>query len=605
MAVHASPDPASPASPASPSPEKRHGGCIVPGIKDDIVAGRYRIERLLGVGSSGFVVEARHIYLRRRVTLKILASTTKAHQTSQRRHLAVAHRAAGLRGRHIARVVDTGFTEDGTAFVATEHLEGRTLESELGERGVLPTAVAVRWILEACEGLAEAHATGIVHGDLKPQNLFLAGKPPAQTDTVHTASDGRVLKILDFGMASPVDEGTDEGTSTWFASPAYLSPEQIHDPASVDARTDVWALGVILQQTISGSLPFASDTVSGMLVSVAYDEPALLTGADVPFELARVVRSCLSKRPDARPADVAALATMLAPFAGERGLAAAARVESALSLAPPPMAMVRSIEDDVPAAEATVAVAYAPPGATAMPKTIQTRGGALVLSRSRRQDGGRAMRVDAERVRGRRRTAAFVTLGLAGALAVAGLLAPSPSSSASPAVSEATNAAHALVATTEVTSAEIAPNEPTAVATPTAPTGAPASPSVVIKGVVVPTPVAVLPAAPPVAPIVQVPSPRALPPAPPVFPSTPRPVAGTSVGDASRGATNASAASATSAAQSQDRSRARRSETTAPPSVRNASKETRSGKAHSALAVREDPYVKGFTHPTRLNERRK
>ena len=272
---------------------------VVPGFKIEggTIAGRYRVEKLLGAGSSGFVVAARHVYLRRRVTLKILASTTSAHQQAQRRHLVAAHKAAALRGPHIARIVDTGFTEDGMPFIATERLEGRTLAEELADRSELPPAEAVRWVLQACEGLAEAHSAGIVHGDLKLQNLFLAGDASASS-TDHGDRPARVLKILDFGMATPVDDRDDEGTVAWFASPAYLAPEQIRDPLNVDARADVWALGVILHELIAGRLPFAADTVSGMLVAVAYDEPAMLVAESVPFELARIAHACLSKDPE-------------------------------------------------------------------------------------------------------------------------------------------------------------------------------------------------------------------------------------------------------------------------------------------------------------------
>ncbi|MCW5835821.1 MAG: serine/threonine protein kinase, partial [Labilithrix sp.] len=319
--------------------DKGKAASIVPGfkIKGDTIAGRYRVEKLLGAGSSGFVVAARHVYLRRRVTLKILTSTTTAHQQAQRLHLTAAHRAAALRGLHVARIVDTGFTEDGMPFIASEHLEGRTLADELAERRSLPPVEAVRWVLQACEGLAEAHSAGIVHGDLKPRNLFLAGD--ANAAATDRGGEPRVLKILDFGMATPADDRDDEGTSAWFASPAYLSPEQIRDPANVDARTDIWALGVILHELVAGRLPFAADTVSGMLVAVAYDEPALLVAEDVPFELARLVRACLAKDPSERPADVAALAKRLAPFAGPEGVGLARRVDAALSTSTPPMAM--------------------------------------------------------------------------------------------------------------------------------------------------------------------------------------------------------------------------------------------------------------------------
>ncbi|MDF2698337.1 MAG: serine/threonine protein kinase [Labilithrix sp.] len=363
---------------------------IVPGlkIKGDTIAGRYRVERLIGAGSSGFVVAARHVYLRRRVTLKILTSTTAAHQRAQRRHLALAHQAAALRGPHVAHIVDTGFTEEGIPFIATERLEGRTLAEELSTRTQLPPVEAVRWILQACEGLAEAHSAGIVHGDLKPQNLFLAGD--ANASSTDHGGESRVLKVLDFGMATPVDAEGDEGTAAWFASPAYLAPEQIRDPSAVDVRIDVWALGVILYELIAGSLPFESDTVSGMLVAVSYDEPAMLTAQDVPFELARLVQSCLSKPPSGRPADVATLALALAPFAGAEGIALARRVESALS-SPPPMAVTLDADAETPdaAAKTDDAAPVAAASSLGSSKTAQRRGKPLGPPRPPSEAGSR------------------------------------------------------------------------------------------------------------------------------------------------------------------------------------------------------------------------
>lgn len=401
--------------------DKRGAPPVIPGlnIEGDTIAGRYRVEKLLGAGSSGFVVTARHVYLRRRVTLKILASTTSQHQQAQRRHLVAAHKAAALRGRHVAKIVDTGFAENGMPFIATERLEGRTLAEELAERHELPPAEAVRWVLQACEGLAEAHSAGIVHGDLKPQNLFLA-EEASTSSTDDGERSSRVLKILDFGMATPVDDREDEGTVAWFASPAYLAPEQIRDPLNVDARADVWALGVILHELIAGGLPFTAETVSGMLVAVAYDEPAMLVGASgeqgVPFELARIAHACLSKDPSGRPADVAALAKALAPFAGADGHAHAKRVETALST-PPDVTM--TVEPDEGRGDATLVGLPAPPPAQADARPAPTPSA---------HDQNRRTRAVA--IQRRVRVCALATVALAALLALVGLLVPaSPASS--------------------------------------------------------------------------------------------------------------------------------------------------------------------------------
>jgi len=391
-------------------------GPIVPGfkMKGDTIAGRYRVEKLLGAGSSGFVVAARHVYLRRRVTLKILTSTTKAQGEAQRRHLALAHQAASLRGLHIARIVDTGFTEDGTPFIATERLDGRTVAEELAVRTRLPAVEAVRWILQACEGLAEAHSAGIVHGDLKPQNLFLAGDPAASMTDGH-GSDARVLKILDFGMASPIDENGDETAGAWFASPAYLAPEQIRDPHALDGRVDIWALGVILHQLVSGSLPFLADTVAGTLVAVAYDEPALLAAEDVSFDLARVVQSCLAKDPAKRPADVAALARALASFAGAEGIGLARRVEAALS-SPPPMAM--TLDPD------TEPLTPSRPQPQDVVRAPESPSSATVLVPAADELAHQDVAFE------RRRVGAIALVGASVVLALVGLLAPAPPAAA-------------------------------------------------------------------------------------------------------------------------------------------------------------------------------
>ncbi len=317
---------------------------LVPGLAvraGQTVAGKYRVDALLGSDATGVTLAARNIFVREAVLLQILASYTDGQAEQLERRLKKARIASRLKSRHAARVMDIGTTEDGMPYIAYEALIGNTLEEELAERGPLPVADATRWVLEACEAVAEAHTLGLVHGDLKPRNILLAQPKPAPRHNAAAPPSGRVpeldprvLKVLDFAATSPLEAISDQTNAAFCSSPAYLAPEQIQDPASADARADVWAMGVLLYELLSGTLPFTADTVSGVIVAVVYDTPTLLTEA--PYALAKIVARCLEKDPASRPQDLYELAALLAAFAGANGVRLSERVAVALETPPPP-----------------------------------------------------------------------------------------------------------------------------------------------------------------------------------------------------------------------------------------------------------------------------
>jgi serine/threonine protein kinase len=313
--------------------------------RGETLRGKYRNERVLAEGGMGVILLATHLRLSQLVAIKMLrprAMVKDAADTdvAMRRFAREARAASRLRGEHCVRVLDVDDSESGEPFFVMEYLVGRDLHKVLRAEGPLPVSSAVDYLLQACEGLAEAHAAGIVHRDLKPANLFVTTRP-----------DGRPLvKILDFGISKLRDtDGHMEGSVTrpevTVGSPSYMSPEQIRNASDVDARADVWALGVVLYQLLSDALPFVATNPTALVARIAADPPRQLLDLrpDVPKELAAVVHRCLSKDRSSRIVDVAVLARALAPFGSGR-LSSADRVARVIA-APPHLPEVDSTHE--------------------------------------------------------------------------------------------------------------------------------------------------------------------------------------------------------------------------------------------------------------------
>ncbi|WP_437480150.1 protein kinase [Sorangium sp. So ce1014] len=291
----------------------------------DLLAGKYRVERLLGAGAMGVVIAAVHVELGQRVAVKFMRSAHHVTADARERFLREARAAVRLRSQHVARVFDVGALEGGAPYIVMEFLEGRDLAALLVESGSLSLDDAVEYVLQTCEAVGEAHAAGIVHRDLKPANLFVT----------QDVSGSPCIKVLDFGISkiSGADLAlTDDDQQ--LGSPYYMSPEQMSSPKDVDARTDLWALGVLLYELIAGQTPFHAETMAEFYGRMLAAQPTPLRErrSDVPPELDAVILRCLAHDREQRWNDVAAFAGALAPHAPARARGYPERVSRVLDM---------------------------------------------------------------------------------------------------------------------------------------------------------------------------------------------------------------------------------------------------------------------------------
>jgi len=275
----------------------------------DILDGKYRVERVLGSGGMGTVVAAHHLKLDQKVAIKFLHAEALAHEHIVKRFASEARAAAKIRSQHVARVIDVGEFQSGAPFMVMEYLEGNDLSDELKKRGALPVEEALLYIIQACDALAEAHSAGIVHRDLKPANLFLT----------RAAGGAPITKVLDFGISKTMIEGGERGlTSTQMVmgTPHYMSPEQIRSTRDVDARSDVWALGVIIFELLTDNLPFDGESSSAIIASIISEpaRPVTAFNPAVPGPLEQVIARALHRDKNQRFQNVAELARALLPF---------------------------------------------------------------------------------------------------------------------------------------------------------------------------------------------------------------------------------------------------------------------------------------------------
>ncbi len=285
----------------------------------DTFAGKYRVETILGKGGMGLVLGARHLGLDEPVAIKVLLPEIAAMPDMVERFLREGRTASKVKSEHVVRIMDVDVLPGpGVPYIVMERLEGEDLASAFNRRAPLPVGEVLRWILEACEAIAEAHALGIVHRDLKPGNLFLARRRDGST----------YVKVLDFGIskmnrpAAEAHHATETGVV--FGSPYYMAPEQMVSARRVDERADIWSLGVILYQLLTGELPFQASTAMELGALVLHGPPPrrpVELRPELPQPLDAAILRCLERDRERRFAGVGELAAELRPFADRAGAA--------------------------------------------------------------------------------------------------------------------------------------------------------------------------------------------------------------------------------------------------------------------------------------------
>jgi eukaryotic-like serine/threonine-protein kinase len=344
----------------------------------DVLAGKYRVERVLGIGGMGVVVAATHLQLGRIVALKLMLPTTHGSVETAARFIQEARAASEVQSEHVVRVLDVGALDDGSPFMVMEFLRGNDFARLLRTHGPLPIKDVAGYILQACEAVAEAHALGIVHRDLKPANLFLT-----------TRADGSPLvKVLDFGISKLTRSGGSASltkSQTTMGTPLYMSPEQLRSTRSVGPGTDIWALGCILYELLAGRPAFFAPSAEalGALIATGPAPKIRDVRPEVPIALEEAILGCLEKDPGQRLGSLGELARRIGPFAPVDVASLVARVERISAGQPERLPFADTINSERPPRFAGTAAGLARSGSTTAGRQRATRAlwiaGALAL----------------------------------------------------------------------------------------------------------------------------------------------------------------------------------------------------------------------------------
>jgi serine/threonine-protein kinase len=272
----------------------------------DLIHSRYRLQRLLGSGASGSVWAARNELIDRDVALKIMRPDVAEDAVALQRFFNEAKASGRVRSPAIVEILDLGQAEDGSPFLVFELLDGEGLDERLRRDGTIASEALLEALAGVARALELAHAQGIIHRDLKPANIYITRGPNGQS----------VGKILDFGISKIFDTGhnfTLTRTGTVVGSPAYMSPEQAAGREDIDGRADIWSLGVVMYEALTGTLPHQAANYNQLMVRILTQDtdPVQTRKTDLPPSVCAIVDACLKRERDERTSNAGILANQM------------------------------------------------------------------------------------------------------------------------------------------------------------------------------------------------------------------------------------------------------------------------------------------------------